>query len=75
MLLNFCAALLSWIFPLHSPLAKAPTHLVFLWWQQRQSDRLHRRAEQIREGIVQDLFAVRRTLELARVDHQPIPQT
>ena len=33
------------------------------WWIQRQIDRQHQSAERIRDGLLQDLFAIRRSLE------------
>lgn len=44
------------------------------WWQQRQIHRTHEEAELIRDGILQELFAIRRSLELAHTEQQPISQ-
>lgn len=39
------------------------------WWEKRQIARSYQQAEQIREGALQDLFALRRSLELAVDTH------
>jgi len=48
------------------------------WWYQRQAVRLDCEAERIREGLLQELFVVRRSLELAllsdRVDTKEAQQ-
>ena len=36
------------------------------WWNQRQLDRQHQSAERIRDGLLQDLFAIRRSLEVTQ---------
>lgn len=43
------------------------------WWQQKQIDQLHDNAELIRDQILQDLFAIRRVLELAHDNQRPLP--
>lgn len=63
---NVCAALLSWLFP-----STDETRQALQWWHRRQVDRLHDGAELIRDGILQDLFAIRRTLELSYEEHKP----
>ncbi|MGB3613531.1 MAG: hypothetical protein WBA10_07020 [Elainellaceae cyanobacterium] len=60
MILNFCATFLSRLFPPDQQSQHALT-----WWHQRQVDRLHDSAELIRDGLLQELFAIRRGLELA----------
>ncbi len=48
------------------------------WWYQRQAVRLDYEARRIREGLLQELFVVRRSLELAllsdRVDTKEVQQ-
>lgn len=58
-ILNFCATLLSRLFPPDH----RPQHAL-AWWHQRQVNRLHDSAELIRDGLLQELFAIRRGLEL-----------
>ena len=38
------------------------------WWNQRQSRQLQQKAEEIREGVLQELFSCRRSLELQLLD-------
>lgn len=66
---NFCAALLSRLFP-----SEYHTQRALQWWHQRQVNRLHDGAELIRDGILQELFAIRRMLELARDRQEPVSQ-
>ncbi|MGF1534957.1 MAG: hypothetical protein ACFB4J_00545 [Elainellaceae cyanobacterium] len=66
MISNFCSTLLCRIF-----LSDQQTRRALRWWHQRQVDRLHDGAELIRDGILQDLFAIRRGLELACDDDLP----
>ena len=40
------------------------------WWYQRQTAQLATEAERIREGLLQELFVVRRSLELALMSDQ-----
>ena len=42
------------------------------WWDQRRSRQLQQKAEEIREGLLQELFACRRSLELQLMDHPEI---
>ncbi|MEL6224176.1 MAG: hypothetical protein AAFR31_16195 [Cyanobacteria bacterium J06627_8] len=56
-----------------------PTQDALQWWHQQQVNRLHDGAELIRDGILQELFAIRRELELtydnqASVSHDQIRQ-
>lgn len=69
MIFNVCAAFLSWLLPSHDQ-----TQHALQWWHQRQVDRLHDGAELIRDGVLQDLFAIRRTLELAHEECEPASQ-
>jgi hypothetical protein len=43
------------------------------WWWQRQAARLHREAECIRDGLLQESFGLRRGLELALIEPGDIP--
>jgi len=67
--LNFCATLLSRLFS-----SDCQPRDALQWWHQRQVSRLHDGAELIRDGILQDLFAIRRSLELAHEAHEPVSQ-
>ena len=40
------------------------------WWHQRQLDRQHQSAERIRDGLLQDLFVIRRSLEVTQDQSQ-----
>lgn len=59
MILNFCSTLLSQLLS-----SDYQTRQALRWWHQRQVNRLHGSAELIRDGILQELFALRRGLEL-----------
>ncbi|MGJ3248163.1 MAG: hypothetical protein ACFE0I_19025 [Elainellaceae cyanobacterium] len=67
MILRFCAAVLSRLFS-----SNQQTRRAWQWWHQRQVDRLHDGAELIRDGLLQELFAMRRNLELACDEQKPI---
>ncbi|MEO0408002.1 MAG: hypothetical protein AAF289_11685 [Cyanobacteria bacterium P01_A01_bin.135] len=67
MVLNLSAAILSRLFP-----EDDPTQRALQWWHQRQIGRLHDSAELIRDGILQDLFAIRRMLELTHDTQAPV---
>ena len=67
MVLTLFVALLSWLFP-----SNHKTRQAFQWWQQQQVNRLHNGAELIRDGILQELFAIRRSLELAHDEHEAV---
>lgn len=69
MVFHVCAALLSWLFRSDDPARRA-----LQWWQQQQINRLHDKAELIREGVLQELFAIRRALELAHHNQEPVSQ-
>ncbi|HEY9660161.1 MAG TPA: hypothetical protein V6C65_17015, partial [Allocoleopsis sp.] len=45
------------------------------WWFRRQSLKMMDQSEQIHNGVLQDLFAVRRSLELASANENPISTT
>ncbi|MEM7062437.1 MAG: hypothetical protein AAF572_04650 [Cyanobacteria bacterium P01_B01_bin.77] len=42
---------------------------LFRWWQRYQTELLRREAEQVRNGLLQEVFIVRRQLELAYKSH------
>ncbi|MDJ0675729.1 MAG: hypothetical protein QNJ36_10175 [Calothrix sp. MO_167.B42] len=44
------------------------------WWHSRQSMRLFREAESIRDGLLQESFIIRRDLEILSRDNVEIPQ-
>ncbi len=46
------------------------TQKALKWWSCRQSTKLFLEAEKIRDGLLQESFTIRRTLELLPVDHQ-----
>jgi hypothetical protein len=43
------------------------------WWSKRQSVQLWDESERIRNGLLQDIFSVRRNLELALTNHVELP--
>lgn len=63
---NGYAAFFARLFP-----SRVQTREALRWWHQRQVDRLHEGAELVRDNILQDLFAIRRTLELSHDEHAP----
>jgi signal transduction histidine kinase len=68
-MLTFHATLLSWLFAADNGARSA-----LQWWYQRHIHRTHEGAELIRDGILQELFAIRRALELAHTQQQPVSQ-
>jgi hypothetical protein len=39
------------------------------WWSYRQSMKLFREAEKIRDSLLQDTFSIRRSLDVLKIDH------
>lgn len=66
-LLNCYGSFFSWLAP-----NKKLDQSALQWWHQRQCDRQHHSAELIRDGVLQNLFALRRSLELTHVQQQPV---
>ena len=66
MVIQLSAAILSRLF------LGDPNQRALQWWHRRQIGRLHDGAELIRDGILQDLFAIRRMLELTCDRQAPI---
>lgn len=64
-LLNFCSVILSRLWPQKASPQSPTDQQALQWWHQRQLARQHQSAELIRDGSLQHLFAIRRTLELA----------
>ena len=67
MLLNCYGFFFSWLAP-----NKKLNQSALQWWHQRQCDRQHHSAELIRDGLLQNLFALRRSLELTHAQQQPV---
>jgi hypothetical protein len=59
--------LLLWRFLAHVEMQKS-----LQWWSEKLTTQLWYGSEQIRDGLLQDVFAIRRSLELSLVNHQEI---
>ena len=66
-LLNCYGSFFSWLAPKNNLDQSA-----LQWWYQRQCDRQHHNAELIRDGVLQTLFALRRSLELTHAQQQSV---
>ena len=49
--------------------SQSEIHRALYWWNQRRSRQLQQKAEGIREGLLQELFCCRRSLELQLLDY------
>ncbi len=69
-ILTVCLLILLWLSVSYVGMQRS-----LRWWQARQSDRQWHAAEGIRDGALQDSFAMRRSLELALTPrvHRPEP--